>query len=489
MAGGGSAYVRLEKPDNSISQGLQFWGQQAAQERQNNKLLKEREQIRQDKKEEEFDKNFGSLEEFRNKLSGFKTYDQIGADYTTKVRDEYVKEYNRASEALRTGNAQERRDAEMRMRTLKGTFVQVNDMTDRFAKLFEEYKNKTNISGVDADWQNKIQSVLVDKNFEFVIDKNGSPLAKGIFKNKNGKDELFEINYQELMDGSFRSYDRQEIRGKGGLVEKVLTSLGTYEEIKEKGLITTTSKLWNDNIEKAVDVHLSTMIGDDEIVADILNQLDATSTKKKDFSDEEKKKVRNALYSAIRGGYDEKYSEKFNSDKATYQLGTAKLAEEIRSNKADEETARKNAATAAIVAQSGIITALANKKKIDNEIEKGDETTKNIVTISKPFKDGNSTFRTFNISDKDEKGNEALVPFVSYVDSQGKPVNISSVDIDAKTGNMRYKDGRGKLQIISAEKDYNLYNTIWNQIQGREERNSSNGGVSSGTQNSGGTSR
>lgn len=479
MAGGGSAYTRLEKPDNSISQGLQFWGQQAAQERQNNKLLKEREQIRQDKKEEEFDKNFGSLEEFRNKLSGFKTYDQIGADYTTKVRDEYVKEYNRASEALRTGNAQERKDAEMRMRTLKGTFVQVNDMTDRFAKLFEEYKNKTNISGVDADWQNKIQSVLVDNKFEIVPDKNGNPLIKGIFKNKKGEDELFEVNYQELMDGSFRSYDRQEIRGKGGLVEKVLTNLGSYEEIKEKGLITTTSKLWNDNIEKAVEVHLDTMIGNDEIVADILNQLDSTSTKKKGFSDDEKEKVRKVLYSAIRGGYDEKYSEQFNKDRGAYITANRKISADERHNKVMEGIARKNAETAAKAAETGMINALANKKKIEHDINKEDEIGKGIVTISQPFKDGNSTYRTFNISDKDEKGKESLLPFVSYVDSQGKPVNISSVDIDTKTGNMRYKDGRGKLQTISAEKDYNLYNTIWNQIEGREERNSSNGGVSS----------
>ena len=164
MAGGGSAYVRLEKPDNSISQGLQFWGQQAAQERQNNKLLKEREQIRQDEKEKEFDKNFGGLEEFRTKVTGFDTYDQIGADYTTKVRDEYVNEYNRASEALRTGNYQERKDAEMRMRTLKGTFAQIGDINTTLAKLNESYvkmAQEGKISGVDADnWEAQMESII-----------------------------------------------------------------------------------------------------------------------------------------------------------------------------------------------------------------------------------------------------------------------------------------------------------------------------------------
>ena len=465
MAGGGSAYVRLEKPDNSISQGLQFWGQQAAQERQNNKLLKEREQIRQDEKEKEFDKNFGGLEEFKAKVTGFDTYDQIGADYTTKVRDEYVNEYHRASEALRTGNYQERKDAEMRMRTMKGTFAQIGDINTTLAKLNESYvkmAQEGKISGVDADnWEAQMESIIKDKNFTIELDKNGSPMIVGISKNEDGTESPFRIKYSDVVNGSWRPYERQDV---GKIAKEVLGNLGSYKELQSKGLYDIKSQLWNDTIEKGAMGQIS-MYLNDEAIADILNQMDSKNKKKKDFTQEERNKVGERLLEIVRGGYKEEYEKKINDTRRGQDItaATARRGQDITA-----ATARRGQDIGAATARRGQdITKSIADDRLASEKDKNKDLPD--VKISSEFtvkEDGkNVTYQTYNLSDKNT-GNKQ--PINIGVDKDGKAINIGSVDIDTKSGKFRYADGRGKVKTLSYEDDPSLYNDIYNQIVGRD---------------------
>ena len=48
MATGASAYIRLQKPDNEISQGLQFWGNQMNDLGREYRDRNEREKVRRD---------------------------------------------------------------------------------------------------------------------------------------------------------------------------------------------------------------------------------------------------------------------------------------------------------------------------------------------------------------------------------------------------------------------------------------------------------
>ena len=474
MAGGGSAYVKLEKPDNSISQGLQFWGQMASKEREDNKLRKEREQIRQDEKEKEFDKNFGGLEEFRTKVTGFDTYDQIGADYTTKVRDEYVKEYTRASEALRTGNYQERKDAEMRMRTLKGTFSQIGDINTTLAKLNESYvkmAQEGKISGVDADsWEAEMEAIIKDKNFAIELDKNGSPMIVGLKKDSSdplmvedgkGGFKRFEVKYSDVVNGSWRPYERQDI---GKITKEILGNLGSYKELKSKGLYDIKSQLWNDTIEKGAKGQIS-MYLNDEAVADILNQMDSTSKKKKDFTQEERNKVGEKLLEIVRGGYKEEYENKISDARRGQDIAAATAR---RGQNIAAATARRGQNIGAATARRG---QDISKSIADDRIALEKDKIKDLpdVKISSEFtvKEGgkNVTYQTYNLSDKNT-GNKQ--PINIGVDKDGKAINIGSVDIDTNSGKFRYKDGKGKVKTLSYEDDPSLYNDIYNQIVGRD---------------------
>lgn len=466
MATGASAYTRLEKPDDSISQGLQFWGQMASTEQENEKLRQERESVRKEKADADFASAYGSLEEFKQKVTGFDTYDEIGSDYTNKIRDEYINQYKIAQKARESGNKQELINAEMRMKKLKGTFSQVGDINTNLAKLNEDYvkmAQEGKISGVDADnWEAQMEAIIKDKNFNIELDENGSPMIVGLQKNTDGKEEIFKVKYSDVVNGQWRPYQKVDIVGKGGIIDSILNNLGSYEEIKNKGLVTITSQLWNNKVEEATKAQISTFMSD-EVVADILNQING-SKKKTGFTAEEKEMVSNKLLEAVRGGYKEKYKEDFNKDYANYTVDLRKAKETERSNKADEAIARQNANTAAYNARTGRMnaeTAAANNTKKE---------AINIVNTSAIFKTNNgNSYRTYSLSNKDEKGKQYPVPFVAGVDEEGKPINVTSIDVDTKTGSFRYKDNKGVLKTLSYKDDPNLYNTLYSQILGREE--------------------
>ena len=67
--GGGAAYSKLRDLDNSVIQGLQFWGQQEATRQENEKLRQERELVRKEKADADFASAYGSIEEFKQKVS------------------------------------------------------------------------------------------------------------------------------------------------------------------------------------------------------------------------------------------------------------------------------------------------------------------------------------------------------------------------------------------------------------------------------------
>lgn len=489
--GGGAAYSKLRDLDNSVNQGLQFWGQQEAARQENEKLRQERESIRKEKADADFASAYGSLEEFKQKVTGYNTYDEIGADFTNKAREAYVEQYKIAQRARETGDKQKLIEAEMNMKKIKGSFSQVVDINTTLAKRNEEYVKMVQdgtMGEVDADdWEAQNESLIRDKNFVIEFDKSYNPLIVGL--QKDGSKEMvsdekgglkpYTLDYKSVINGDWRPYRRVELTGKGGIVDGILSNLGSYEEKKNKGLYTINSKLWNPQIEEAARVHIKASL-DNETMAGLLYRIKGIK-KKKDFTPDERKLVEDELLKAVEGGYTQKYQEEFNKDYGNYTVELKKANETERSNKADEAIARRNSNIAAYVAKTGRITAEA---EINNGAKKE---SKNIVNASAIFKTnkGNS-YRTYSLSNIDEKGNQIPTPFVAGVDEEGKPVHVSSVDIDTKTGSFRYKDNKGVLKTLSYKDDPNLYNTLYSQILGREEVDYS---APSMTQQSSGTSR
>ena len=66
MATGASAFIRLQKPDNEISQGLQFWGNQMNDLGREYRDRNEREKIRRDKELSDWEKVYDNVFKFQS---------------------------------------------------------------------------------------------------------------------------------------------------------------------------------------------------------------------------------------------------------------------------------------------------------------------------------------------------------------------------------------------------------------------------------------
>lgn len=470
MASGGAAYKQLREQDDGISQGLQFWGQMQNKDNQDKRLAKERAGIRLDEKNKEFDKDFGDISELQLKISGFDTMDQVGADYTTTTLNNYFEQTKLAKEAIKNGDVAKADEAKMKMKRLKGSFKQVAEVTDKFKELNEQFVklgSEGKISGVDKDnWEATMQSLNM-KDFKMENDANGSPIFKGIKTNSDGTKEPYELRYSDIVNGNFRPYMRQDI---GGLTSGVVKGLGSHESLMQKGLLTIKSQLWNPVVEEAAKGQIEAMVGSDEIVGDILNQL-KQSTKREGFTQEERDEVAKYLLEGVKGGYKTKYEEEFNDKLAAHQRGLMTIAETKRSNLADEATARRNAATAAKQAEASMLNAVTNQSKVKHDISKDAAEPYNVV--SEPFvkkdKNGNVLGEFSTITSRNEKHEQ--IPIYVGMGKDGKPEMALSISVDTKNKTLNYIDSKGKTVTLSAKDDPEKFNTVYSSALGKDEYN------------------
>ena len=228
MATGASAYIRLQKPDNEISQGLQFWGNQMNDLGREYRDRNEREKVRYDKKISDWETEHKlNMDDFSQHISGFKDYDDIGRDATYKAMDFYVAAQREAEDGLKTGNLEKQRNAERKMMNIKASFKKMNDMTDSFGKTYSDYLEKVKngtLSGVSFNsFEKEAMSIVKDKDFSFNFDNDGNPYIVGIADKKTGKSIPYSLKYEDIVNGNFRSYDKQNLLGKGGIIDNLET--------------------------------------------------------------------------------------------------------------------------------------------------------------------------------------------------------------------------------------------------------------------------
>ena len=89
--GGEAAYLRLQKPDNNLSQTLQFWGGIAARRGEEDRARDERQEAVKKQELREWENKYGLKEaDFQNKYTGFGSYDDMNRDYARFTTDRYL---------------------------------------------------------------------------------------------------------------------------------------------------------------------------------------------------------------------------------------------------------------------------------------------------------------------------------------------------------------------------------------------------------------
>ena len=335
-SGGGSGYIRLEKPDNAISQGLQFWGGIAANEAAEKRARNERQGIAKKKEvsdwEEKYDLKAG---DFQSKYTGFKSFDEMNTDFSMYMSDEYVKLQRGAKDAMASGNMKEKGRLEGEMIRLKNAFGEASKSQQFFGDKYKAYQKAAiegNVSGSSKDFEDIVQAAILDKNVSLRM-VDGNLTYTGLKEGDNGK-EPFTVAAQDIMDGSFSWNKKQQVSGEEGLVDNILSNLGKITREGTNGYYSISTQAWDDGKEKGIHSEatndaIDALLGDAEVMGDLLYQFsgvngDKKISKMKGFNDSDYKLVRKKLNAMVRAGYTEKFGKTFNSSKYATDSANAK---------------------------------------------------------------------------------------------------------------------------------------------------------------------
>lgn len=474
MAGIGAAYSQLRTPEDNIDKINLSMASIYADQAQEFRNRNEREKIRRENDIKQWEKDHElNFEDFKQSLTGSTTYDDVGRDFTLKAVDKYT-EYNRlAEEALKKGDFNKKREYENKMLKIKGFASQVKDLTTAVANkkaMYQKMVDEGKMSGVDYNTWEKEMYAIDGKQFKIDFDKNDNPLVVGIKTLDDGTEEPFSIEYSKIMDDTWRPYSRTELLGKNGLITSVLDSLGSYEEQKQKGLYKTTSKLWTDTLSKGAKDRLLPLVQSDEVMADLMNQFDPSSTKRTGFTDEEKTSMVDKLSKLVESGYGQKYKEEFDKDKANYQLGMSKIAEDRR--QADKKFAiewyKANTDRQEANLKAEEFNFRKTQTKTGVEVGEGQPYTKNVQGF------GNQTFVPFTLRTKAGKLQNIVIGRRTLENGRTEDVTVPSVSVEQNGQMIVFTDADGNEQRLTRKSNPQAFSLIESQLSTGEapQRNS-----------------
>ena len=330
MANGGAAYQQLKVPDNYVGQALSQLTEVTARENAARKLKEERADVRKQEQISAWEKeNNMKVEDFLLKATGNASWDDVQKQFANNVSDKYVEKTREAKEALVAGDIARNRALTAELVKIKGTFK--NDVeTDRIFgenyKAYQEAVAKGQVSGASKEFEDIMNAVLVDNNVVKTLDKDNNIVYRVKTTDENGKIVIKDIKNADIRSGKFNYIKKQKISGKDGIVEGVLVGIGKKVKnvIGDKEYLTTTKQVWDTDSANTAKQHIAVFTGDDNTMADLLNQFTG-STKTTRFNDDEKDLVEDRMIKLIRGGYDESEGKETVTADASYRLQLAGL--------------------------------------------------------------------------------------------------------------------------------------------------------------------
>ena len=316
-----AAFLRLQKPDNQISTGLQYWGGLKAQRGAEDRARQEREGVRKNKEIGDWEGKWSLKEgDFANQYTGFNNYDDVARDFSTHAIDKYVKYQREARQALESGDLMKKRELEGKLMKVKNSFKEFSKGQKAYGELNTKYvegAQNGSISGVDAgSWEAVMEASAVNFNVAARLDDNDNLLYTGIADFQDGQRKPFEVSNADLINGNFAPIQKQQLSGDKGVVDNILKTLGKRTTDRTTGFTTTTYQTFDGLRQKAAKDQIMALTQSDDFIADILNQMNG-STKRTGFNSEDIKSVEDQLYSWVQAGYSEEISTDFDSSRAT----------------------------------------------------------------------------------------------------------------------------------------------------------------------------
>lgn len=291
-----SAYQRLTPISEDFSENLKHAENQAFRYREEKRRVEKDNQ----KKRQEFDKKYGINEEdYYLGDTEFRSVNDASLEAMNLYRDKHYDIYKKLQKDPNNINLQKEYGK------IKNSVRLLKEVHGKMKMIGEDYLKKINdgrISGVHEDkWQSVLEAY--DEGRIKVVDSKGNPAF--LFYDKNGEfKESFE--YKDLLQNSL--YSKVDIPKE---VESIVKLLGRKVEDKSGGGFVTTYDEWGEKQESTTDEYLNAFSENDELVADILNQMtNGESKQESGFSQKQRDLAKKYMRDLIWGSYDTKVSKR-----------------------------------------------------------------------------------------------------------------------------------------------------------------------------------
>jgi hypothetical protein len=323
---GGAAYKQLQVPKDTVSQGLQHWGQIEAQKRAEEKKAEEREKVRGEQEEEGREKR---VQEGINKYqtditalmdmptSKFKNIREGTTDYAIR-NTKYVAEQNKlAADAHGKGNFEDARTYAQNAKWAEAAIENVKKTLEASGKYYTDFaESGKKMSGFSAGLESNMEAFNLE-NGQIFIEYNPETRQNEFYlirKDKEtGEDIRTKHTEKELLHGEARYVERQN------LVKDVGDIVGNIGKD-----ITDTGYSWGSSQEDTAKGYIDSKLTSDDYMADMVDQfnlyehkdfnLDKNLGVVPKFTEKQRGIVRDLFVKKVETAYGSRYSKPTNTE-------------------------------------------------------------------------------------------------------------------------------------------------------------------------------
>lgn len=248
--GSGAAFNKLQTPNDSLSQTMQFWGSQQNRINAEQKASQERAQVREQQKRAKLSENLGfDPENLKGKFTGQKDFDAVTRTFSENIVDKVANYEMMGNEALSKGDYQEYNKLLSQSKKAQAAISNWNGMSEKVGEQIKTYMGKATEGKLNPnDNRSMIFDAVLKHNYIPDVDENGNfSLLVGVDRDGDGvvsKEEkeageafleggevsegyeFHVIDPYKIVDGEFRAFEKVDLTSKNGLIGELANNIG-----------------------------------------------------------------------------------------------------------------------------------------------------------------------------------------------------------------------------------------------------------------------
>ena len=263
--GKGAAFRQLQPLGDGISRDVQYWNQDQARRRREERIEEQlkfqRGQVDKREKQALYDKYVKPLNNYE---TGSKSLNEVQGRLLQQATEQYVP-LLQILESPSSSN-EDKLKAQLKLQNLNNLPERLKEVTDFYTLQHNAYEEgkKNGLVWENKDYEKTFQEGF--QNFQLGLDDQGNPTAA--FIDADGDGVLDVQSYEQIQKG-LPTFDFQRKVNMEGIIDKLSKDLGTVETSDEQGFVT---KSFKGVDPEALDFSTNKLFDNPEIITSALRE-------------------------------------------------------------------------------------------------------------------------------------------------------------------------------------------------------------------------